>query len=76
MSELSQYVLEILIVISFFAVSVWCVQLALSKSQEWVRDKNWWIKFQWYYGVGAIIFVIASVFVSFVIWLAIRLMGG
>jgi len=65
----------ILWILIFFLASVWCAQLALVKGQEFIRQAHWWVKLQWWYGVGFMIFVVASFFVSFVIWLASKLMG-
>lgn len=64
----------ILWILIFFLASVWCAQLALVKGREFARQGNWWVKFQWWYGVGFMIFVIVSIFFSFVFWMANKLL--
>lgn len=61
----------------FFLISVWCSQVALSKTRNEVKTKQgWWGIMQWWYGVGFMIFVVLSIFFSFIFWMVIKFLGN
>ncbi len=62
------YILWILL---FFAASIWCMQVALIKSKEFIKNQHWFVKLQWWYGLWFSIFLVGSIFFSFVVLTAL-----
>lgn len=71
-----EYFIAPLAVVVFFAFSVYAAIFMLLTPHAQLRQKHWTVKFIWYYGVSFIIFLVASFYMSFVVWLAIKINGG
>lgn len=74
MSELAQYLLEVIIVLLFAAITVWCIVLAGLRKYEFMLQEKLWFKVQWWYGVTASILFVSSVWVGFIVWFVINIL--
>ena len=66
----------VLTVIAFFALSAYAVVFFLMTPWEKARHLHWTTRLVWYWGISFIIFLLASVLLSFVGFIALKLYGG
>ena len=66
----------VLFMLVFFGFSVYAVVFFVLTPRPSMLKLHWTMKFVWYYGISFAIFVVAAVFLSFVAWLALKLLGA